>query len=486
MLVSGYPTHDYLFFNEIMSDNFDRYPRYPYTTVLADSTWRWNLRQQTGTFSPSNLWSDCFEGVTVANMCLEAIEKLGGPKTTVLREARAEALMLRAYNHFLLACTFCAPFDKTKNAKNLGLPYQYEVERSLSPHYERGTLDVFYEKIQKDLEEALPLIAEDNYTVPKYHFNINASYAFATRFYLFTEQWEKAIECANIVLGSNPKSVLRDWELMSNTARDRSIWAKQWIETDDPSNLMIATTYGNYRNYFGNNSTISRYSHGALLATTETLKAPNFMFTNYSASKGNPYLSWPFSYTSNTLDRVLWFKHYYDFEYTNIVKGTGYSRTVYVPLTGDEVLLSRAEAYIMLGEYDKALVDMNLWASTIFGTYTSMTLEGIKNYMTSRAYYTSTSPSIKKHLNPSFDIGEEGGDKESMLQALLFIRRIAGFYEGWRWWDIRRYGIVIYRRDVSFDGESVESVIDELKVDDPRRTVQIPQRSVDAGFQPNP
>jgi hypothetical protein len=66
------------------------------------------------------------------------------------------------------------------------------------------------------------------------------------------------------------------------------------------------------------------------------------------------------------------------------------------------------------------------------------------------------------------------------------MRRIQGFYEGLRWWDIRRYGIVIYRRAITYDGSSVEQVLDELPVDDLRRTLQIPKRSIDAGFQPNP
>ena len=181
LLVSAYPVHDYIFFNELMSDNMDCYPRYSSHTSLADSCWMWSEVSEEATFSPANLWSDCFGGITTANMALEAIENLGGPTTTELREAKAEALMLRAYHHFILVNTFCAPYDKAKNAQNLGIPYQYEVERELNPQYDRGTLDKTYELIQKDIEEALPNIGETNIEdAPKYHFNINAAYAFAT------------------------------------------------------------------------------------------------------------------------------------------------------------------------------------------------------------------------------------------------------------------------------------------------------------------
>ena len=45
--------------------------------------------------------------------------------------------------------------------------------------------------INIDIEEGLPLINNDIYDVPSYHFNQRASYAFAARFNLFYEKWEK-------------------------------------------------------------------------------------------------------------------------------------------------------------------------------------------------------------------------------------------------------------------------------------------------------
>lgn len=79
-----------------------------------------------------------------------------------------------------------------------------------------------YANIEKDIEEALPMVG-DKYNVPKYHFNTKAAYAFATRFYLFYEKWDKAVECANRVLGSNPSADLRDWAAMSKLTRDRTL-----------------------------------------------------------------------------------------------------------------------------------------------------------------------------------------------------------------------------------------------------------------------
>ena len=56
-------------------------------------------------------------------------------------------------------------------------------------------------------------------------------------------------------------------------------------------------------------------------------------------------------------------------------------------------------------------------------------------------------------------------------------------HEGLRWQDIKRYGIVIYRRFISNVGTSIT---DELGVDDPRRAIQIPSDAIIAGMEPNP
>ena len=54
---------------------------------------------------------------------------------------------------------------------------------------------------------------------------------------------------------------------------------------------------------------------------------------------------------------------------------------------------------------------------------------------------------------------------------------------GLRWFDIKRYGIEIYRRHVD-DMGFVEKVSDEMKVNDPRRAFQVPLKAIDAGFEP--
>ena len=53
-------------------------------------------------------------------------------------------------------------------------------------------------------------------------------------------------------------------------------------------------------------------------------------------------------------------------------------------------------------------------------------------------------------------------------------------FEGLRWFDIKRYGITVHHayRDPKED----EVHHDELRWDDPRRVLQIPQNVIDAGY----
>ena len=72
-----------------------------------------------------------------------------------------------------------------------------------------------------------------------------------------------------------------------------------------------------------------------------------------------------------------------------------------------------------------------------------------------------------------------------MIQCVLGFRRIEGLNLGLRWWDVKRYGIEIWRRTLGSDGTPVR-LDDVLLKDDPRRAVQIPRLVIDAGLEANP
>ena len=135
----------------------------------------------------------------------------------------------------------------------------------------------------------------------------------------------------------------------------------------------------------------------------------------------------------------------------------------------------------MKKEYDKAIADMQIWENSYTTSKVALTEQGINDFYGKLDYYTPQKPTVKKELHHDFTI--EPGTQENMLHFILHARRILTLHEGLRWGDIKRYGITIYRRTVE---KQIITVTDEMKVDDPRRALQIPNTVIGAGLTPNP
>lgn len=486
LLVSAYPTNDYILCAELSSDNVDDYGvNNPNSERLLEQVYSWQTVTEADNEDPKKIWESCYGAIANANQALKAIDEMGNPDN--LLAERGEALLARAYSHFILTNIFCQNYSTEHSAKDLGIPYMEAAETELDPKYERGTVLEDYEKMAKDIEEGLPLINDAIYSVPKYHFNTKAAYTFASRFYLFYQKWDKVIQYATMALGSSPTSLLRDYASLVALPRNLKNVGTQYVSTSLKTNFLIQTAYSNLGTIFGAYYTGSRFSHGALLARMETLNnAPwgKYSNTNYAYM----YKLRPYIYSGTNLDKTLLPRLPYFFETTDPVSLTGYRRTVYVALSAEEALLNRAEAYVMLGKYTEALTDINLWSgNTLNATYAAnpeLTEVSILQWAGSYEYYKPSAPTPKKKLNPDFISIEEGSKQESFIHCLLYMRRCEFMHEGMRWFDVRRYGIEICRRTVS--GLIINSVDDELKVRDNRRALQLPQDVIKAGITANP
>ena len=486
LLVSAYMTRDPLYVAEMMSDNVDDYGAdNPNTIRFADQLYAWQDITESNNQSPENFWEECYFGIATANAALEAIEEMGGATTTKLKQYKAEALLCRAYGHFMLVNLFSQAYRSTDADKQLGVVYMTGTAPALDINPDRLSVAEVYALIDKDLQEALPLVGSD-YQVPSYHFNQRAAYAFATRFYLYYEKWDHAIDYATRCVGAAPKAMLRDWEYTSTMTRDWNAISQHYIDASLNCNLMLLTSYSYMGLVFGPYRYLSKYSHGKYLAEHEDGDARNIWGDDVFYMGMN-------TYSATNLDKTIFWKLPYLFEYADAVAGTGYYRTVYPAFTTDECLLNRAEAYVLTGDYAKAAADLTTWMQNIVQTDLVLTPELITDFYNSVDYSYSDArgveSTIKKHLHPAFDIGAEGGTKEAMLQCVLGFRRIETLQTGLRWYDVKRYGIEIVRRVMNASGQP-ERRTDVLTVDDPRRAVQIPLRarrtSEHDGVEPNP
>lgn len=489
LLVTAYPDRTPTLFNEWMSDNTDYMgAQNSQGNRGGDQYFFWQEQTEGGNDSPEQVWMLYYEGVYKANEALAAIEEQGGPKNDILRNSKGEALLIRAYDHFILANEFCRPYNGKTSTKDAGLYYATGIAdfSAAAEQSNRGTVADVYAKIAADIEAGIPLL-NDTYEVPKYHFNKQAAYAFATRFYLYYEKWEKAKEYADKLLGSNPAASLRDYRALQAMPLSKSEQAvkiaEAYCSASADCNLLVQTSVSNAGMALAPWLTSKRYTLTNYLSETELFQSNNIWGTSSN-------LIWkPFTVNQGESNFALLMKLPREFEVVNTTTGTGYLHTLNVDFTMDEALLNRAEAEIMLGQNDAACADMTIWMKNFFNTNVTLTPTSVQTYFKTVPYaYADAAkmvPSFKKHISPRFTIDAEGSVQESLLQCLLNFRRIETVHQGMRWMDIRRYNIEIPRRLIGANGRPSKN-LDWLEKDDPRQVVQIPQSIREAGVAGNP
>ena len=489
LLVTAYPDRTPTLFNEWMSDNTDYMgAQNSQGNRGGDQYFFWQEQTEGGNDSPEQVWMLYYGGIYKANEALAAIEDQGGPKNDILRNSKGEALLLRAYNHFVLANEFCRPYNGKTSTKDAGLYYATGIAdfSAAAEQSVRGTVADVYAKIAEDIEAGIPLI-NDTYEVPKYHFNKQAAYAFATRFYLYYEKWEKAKEYADKLLGSNPAASLRDYASLQAMPLSKSEQAvkiaEAYCSASADCNLLVQTSVSNAGMALAPWLTSKRYTLTNYLSETELFQSNNIWGTSSN-------LIWkPFTVNQAESNFALLMKLPREFEIRNTTTGSGYLRTLNVDFTMDEALLNRAEAEIMLGQNDAACADMTIWMKNFFNTNVTLTPTSVQTYFKTVPYaYADAAkmvPSFKKHISPRFTIGVEGSVQESLLQCMLNFRRIETVHQGLRWMDIRRYNIEIPRRLIGVNGRPSKN-LDWLEKDDPRQVVQIPQSIRETGVAGNP
>lgn len=478
LLVSAYPTTNFAFITEMYSDNVDleAAPTYTTYTKLEDEAANWQDITYKSTDSPYSLWNACYMAAASANHALEAIDELGNPES--LNGQRAEALLCRAYAHWVLANVFCKAYSMKTSDEDLGITYMTHPETELNPKYERGTLAETYRAIETDIQTALPLINDGHIKVLKYHFNRKAAYAFAARFYLQYTQpdksnYRKAVEYATIAINGNAGAAIRDWQTLGARDINNSVRAMAYTDASDNANLLIISTSSLWPYICGPYGMAYKYCHDNMIADNETCAR------NPWGAKSTLYFTIP-QYSG--MPKIIMAKTAMYFETTDAVNGIGYPHAMFPIFTTDEAVINRAEAYVMLGEYDLAASDLNAWGTRFYENASNQTAEQIADFYDKLAYYEPTKPTAKKRLNPDYTIEE--GMQENMIHACLAARRILTLHDGLRWFDVKRLGIDIYRRSIL--SNKVEDIVGTLKKDDPRRAIQLPQSVITSGMTPNP
>nr|WP_313966651.1 RagB/SusD family nutrient uptake outer membrane protein [uncultured Porphyromonas sp.] len=476
ILVNAYPLTSYAYACEMSTDNVDDYGTdNPNFTKFTYDLVYWNDGPEYNASDGMRaLWRAHYLSIQHANTALKAIQDLGGGSE--LDAAKGEALLIRAYSHFVLVNLFGKHYNSASSSKDLGVPYMTAPEVTLNPQYKRNSVAEVYAAIDKDLTEGLPLISDSFYSEKAYHFNKAAAEAFAARFYLYYEQWNKAIEHATKALdGKAPRRWADFQEASIVGAKTEDAYAKLYSRETISANFLLLPVTSGAVSYFSY-AQMKRFSMTHRVAE-EVFLGENIWRTSTTAQAD--YWQVPFVSSSyNYRDVINQSKYPY--------YASNKDKTLTVPFTAEETLLVKAEAEIIQKKYDAAVADLNTWTSAYLNTTKkSFTKEDIIAFYKALEYNSEATPTMKKKLHPAFTL-DGGEDQEMLLHHLLQCRRVATAHEGLRWFDIRRYGIEVYRFVHDTKDRAKVTVAKTLSSWDEHTTFQIPQNVRNAGLEPTP
>lgn len=454
------------------------------------------VRSSTSWDSPSWLWQAYYESVAVANHTLKAIDEYkanGGANTEKLKSAQGEALLIRAFSHFMLVNIFSQAYKNDEASKaDVGVPYVKEVVDVVKMDFPRGNVADVYAKIEKDLEDGLSLISDVNFTKPKWHFNTRAAHAFAARFYLFKRDYQKVIEHANAVLGTDVSTIQ---PMLFNYGGFASLttyaaYALAYQGSEVANNLMLLVTNSIHWRRMGGYGYNNRYTHNADAAhatvdrfgpTWDLSLLPCIVTSGLFVTGGQDY-------------GMVWARQLEQFEYSDKVAGIGVPHVVRSEFTCNVLLLERAEAEIMTGDtlsaladlaaletsrhtmtsYNNAVHDLTLPVVQYYYQYPGDADQSYRNQRSAQVVKQYGDWSFTQRMSSDFVVKPE---LQKWMNCLMDYRRIETLFDGTRFFDLKRFGIE-YSHIYGKDAEE-----HKLPWDDVRRAVEVPQEVLASGMQ---
>ena len=453
LLTGAYPTDNYMLMAELMSDNVGFKSLRNTENLLQKDIYEWEIPDfdQNDRDSPVAFWESSYKSIAQANEALVLIKDLEGDFD--LKGQKGEALLVRAYSHFMLVNFWAKHYDANTASTDLGIPYVLEPETVLFKEYKRNTVQEVYDLIEKDITEGLALV-ENNYAKPKFHFTKEAGYALATRFYTYKGDWDNVIKFANQVL-TVPTEQIRDEVTLGNTLNSAGL-RNQYSSKDEKANILIASPSSLWERFYD----VGRYG------MTREIQSELFLQAT------NPFNKrWAYRLFTAGTDNLFIPKYVEYFRVTNATTGVGLPFTITVLLDKDEVLLNRAEAYAMKENYGSAVKDLSDFLSKKTRLYDPAT------DILDEALIISDFPLVPNEYEPYYTLNAK---QASFVKAVAQYRRREYFHEGLRWFDVRRFNLKV-EHATDRSGNKIT-----LEKDDLKRQLQIPADAIAAGITPNP
>jgi hypothetical protein len=439
LLTNAYSSAGYTF-TEWMGDNVT------FTTGTTKQpehvqAYTWEEITSVNQDTPTNFWTSTYDAIAHANEVLAVIDELPGDRNRK-KAVKGEALLTRAYGHFMLVNLFAKHYNAGTAETDPGIPYVLEPETEFLKKYTRNTVEEVYDLIEEDLEEGLDLVDGSFYANSgKYHFTKNSALAFASRFFLFKGDWDNCIKYSNEMLGGDPDVFIKDLASILADYADSEDFLVLYTSPTDPSNLLLIRQVTNFPVTVGYWPSIDMIQ---FLYFLNPWNADDYRINDrypIFIRGGNGFALAKFEFL---------------FERSSLTSNVGLYYTIMPAFRGEEVLLNRAEAYIHKNNIAGALADLQIFVNKRYVGSPTVTLQALKN----------------EYSEPNSQL--------AMLKYVIDERRKEFYHEGLRWFDLKRYGMGVVH-------ELADQDIIILEGDDNRKVLQIPQAAIDVGgLEPNP
>lgn len=472
LLGSAYPQLNYQPMAELASDNVDDLITQDLgapdwlrlTTDLY--TYKDNTGSATNEDTPEGYWFACYRAIAACNIALATIDKLPAEEQKNYSAQKGEALVARAYSHFMLVNFFAKFYNAATAATDPGVPYVTEPEDVSIKKYERKTVQYVYDMIEQDLLQGLPLINDNSYKVPKYHFTKTAANAFASRFYLHKKDMDNVIKYATAAIPETAfQNYLRPWASVYTNLElnGNGSLSQVYGKATENANLLLAESRSWWLRLFGT----GRYGMSNELSSYASGKA--------HVSNG----SWAY--------RVVFFMQGHSFipkidEYfveTSLGSGIGDGWQMITLLSAEEVLFNLAEAYAYKGEDQKAINLLNTYLSTRIIGYSSANALTVNKI---NAFYQNAANAYLLKLEPLTPVSTF---TKPLINIIMDYKQLEFSLEGLRWFDIIRYKLEVVHNQYKFAGDpDPEQHI--LGINNVHRVFQLPATAISqAGLQSN-
>ncbi len=389
--------------------------------------------------TPEYYWNGTYQAIAHANEVLAVVDQLPGDEA-LRRAVKGEALLTRAYGHFMLVNLFAKHYNESTADRDLGIPYVTRPETVFLKEYKRSSVADVYDRVEDDLLEGLELVDNSFYANSgKYHFTRNAALALASRFYLFKRDYNACVRYSDELLGGNPNSFVKDIPALLQERINTEDYIRLYTAPDDPSNIVLLrqeTIFYRSVGFYPDNNLYNDLFGSNPFQATDLRADPAYRMGE---------------------DGILATRFENLFQRTSITSDVGFPYTIFLGFRGEEVLLNRAEANVFLNRIDAAIADLQTLSNKRYDVPVTVDLETIRSYIGS------------------------GSPQNDVLIYIIELERPKEFiHEGMRWFDIKRYELPV--EHILADGSTIS-----LEGDDNRKVLQIPEAAQEIGnLKPNP